>query len=223
MIRLSKKYSGLQFFAPEDHYINVDGSSVQIYLSTSYNATWLDNANYLTNPSLYKIVDDKVMWYNSVILQYKGVDVSPTDFIHDYEDYTTRATEETWLLNDEPNLGDSSVEWAASLKCPDSTLYADVLWSKLYISVTTFLGGTKALNVSNSEGSVQAIYSQSSSDTGFGNLGKKLVFTKHVSDESLLTWLNNNGQKINIDTNKKILASGDKILKTSSGKTLVKG
>jgi len=183
MIRLSKKYSGLQFFAPEDHYINVNGSSVQIYLSTSYNATWLDNANYLTNPSLYKIVDDKVMWYNSVILQYKGVDVSPTDFIHDYEDYTTRATDETWVLK------------SSGMTAPDNAIDTAINFKNAagdaFTRINIYAEG-KGLHISYYNGTEET-FACSGGDGVTGSNATITFLTSPTGD--LLEWLQANGTK----------------------------
>ena len=94
-MRLSNKYSGLQFFAPPISglvWISVDGDTVDLSVVS---LSWADNET--SNCDKYVIKNEKVIWFsNSGILQLNGVDVNPSDTLEGSSDeaipvvYTTR-------------------------------------------------------------------------------------------------------------------------------------
>lgn len=91
-MRLSKKYGGLQFFAPAPEpntiSISVNGENVVLYYTETTN-TFSKIAAASSAP--YTISDNKVVWNDGTILQYNGTDVLPTDTVVANAAYTTRA------------------------------------------------------------------------------------------------------------------------------------
>lgn len=115
-LKLSKKYGGLQFFAPPKAIVNVNGEDYSLsYNDAAPDYTWGGNANEVGNSDYYTISGNNVVWNNGEILQSNGVDVLPTDNFTNVSPkpvYTTRAAgggtvSETWLLNDIFNFENS--------------------------------------------------------------------------------------------------------------------
>jgi len=85
MLRLSKKYGGLQFFAPVTLNITVNGTAYVIFDGGTWEACQPGNSDNFT------ISGNNVVWNDGTILQYNGADVLPTDTVIDNGAYTTRA------------------------------------------------------------------------------------------------------------------------------------
>ena len=86
-MRLSKKYGGLQFFAPSAIRIYVNGEMV-ILAYKDGSAYWSENASL--NPKAYSIdSNNQVVWENSEFLAYNDVIVLGSDFIVANGNYTT--------------------------------------------------------------------------------------------------------------------------------------
>ena len=76
------------FAGPLPYNITVNEVEYSVTRSNdSYNTTWEMEAN--SNTDLYSINNNLVIWNDGTILQYNGVDVLPTDYIHSAA-YTTR-------------------------------------------------------------------------------------------------------------------------------------
>lgn len=81
------------FAGPIPYDITVNDENFTIVRTRDdINTTWEIDAS--ANTSLYSINNNLVIWNNGTILQYNGVDVLPTDYIHTAA-YTTRANEPT--------------------------------------------------------------------------------------------------------------------------------
>lgn len=78
MIKLAKKYGGLQFFAPAKVQVNVNGEDYNLSYNDAENIlTWGGNADL--NADFYTISGNNVVWNNGEILQENNIDVLPTD------------------------------------------------------------------------------------------------------------------------------------------------
>lgn len=81
------------FAGPIPYSITVNGENFTIVRTRDdINTTW--EIEQSANSTLYSINNSKVIWQNVGILQYNGVDVSPSDLIENTA-YTTRANEPT--------------------------------------------------------------------------------------------------------------------------------
>ena len=84
----------LKFAGPIPYDITVNGENFAIVRTQDdINTTWEIDAS--ANTSLYSIDNNLVIWKDGTILQYNGVDVLPTDYIHSGAAYTTRAATTT--------------------------------------------------------------------------------------------------------------------------------
>ena len=79
----------LKFAGPIPYSITVDGEAFTIVRTRDdINTTWEIDAS--ANTHLYSIDNNLIIWKERPILQYNGVDVLPTDYIHSGAAYTTR-------------------------------------------------------------------------------------------------------------------------------------
>ena len=141
-MRLSKKYSGLQFFAPYPIRIYVNDDTIQIIV---WHGTFATDQE--SNPALYTIdSDNRVVWNDGKFLAYNDVIVLGTDDMVDGRQYTTVGGGSTMIdidlttLSGYDNLAAGTYNIAVKAKAAnyqDSDLSQTVSFTKLAAPVAT--------------------------------------------------------------------------------------